>query len=848
MKRHLARAVLEQAESEEKKAWSTAIIPWLAGADTRLDHDDFCKVQHSLPGSGEWLLSNPKFIHWKHDGIAKDPGLWLSGIPGAGKTILASAVIEDCEKDANAQVAYFYCKHGDSQRTTFIPILRSILRQLIKPGHLLLPWCHDLYLDSNQLSLFSEKSCREMLRTILLNTDRAILILDGIDECEPPDRKLLLSFVSQLLSDCGNQEPGKLRVFITSRDEPDICRHLHDYTKIEITPDDNEKDIKNYILQWRPKLQEEFTDLSGADLDYIRDSTLNRADGMFLFAKLVMTNLHQQLSLENLQREISSDIFPNGLEQAYARILDRIRNDENAEKVAIAQKILAWMTCARRPLKWHEIQGAISIRLDSSSVDFTGRSLAPTKHIREICGSLVSDLPGGRVELVHRTAKEFLLHSSFVRSHDTECYLASLCLGYLTFECFDRDVDEAKQTDFLRRGFFGFQDYALTHWSDHVNAVIKAGPIPASDSWDGAPDLETAITNFVAHHQLPQSDHNASAASDKGCSLFSECSYFDDICAIHDHIQRQKERGIGGLDEICPKSLKNAVMSSRENLESYARSANVTTELLLSLIEKYGPKWFKCPKVTCYYFHEGFGDLKSKNYHVERHEQPYRCGYMDCERGYKLGFSTHKDLERHMLGTHPENARIGVTFTKLKRRREDSDDSGSQSPKRTKAPAKFACELCTKSFTRQSILNTHMLTHSNTKPFKCSECDKSFVRASDQKRHEKIHLEVKRYACHGELKYGRSGSNTWGCGRTFPRHDALKSHLRSDAGQSCLKPLYEEEELDKHLALQIKRRRAEGWELPLPQRVLDVYPELRDGASDSLETSGSESRLLISQP
>lgn len=82
----------------------------------------------------------------------------------------------------------------------------------------------------------------------------------------------------------------------------------------------------------------------------------------------------------------------------------RLRKNEHPEHVAIARKILGWMTCARRPLKWHEIQGAISTNTMDGTVNFAQRRLRT--HIREICGSLINDLSNDRLELVHSTVKE----------------------------------------------------------------------------------------------------------------------------------------------------------------------------------------------------------------------------------------------------------------------------------------------------------------------------------------------------------------------------------------------------------------------------------------------------------
>jgi hypothetical protein len=83
--------------------------------------------------------------------------------------------------------------------------------------------------------------------------------------------------------------------------------------------------------------------------------------------------------------------------------MSRIRQNTTAEEWKITQKLLGWMVCARRPLKWPEIQGAVSIEPVGQTVKFDDRKLRI--HIRDLCGSLIQVLPGDRVELVHSTAK-----------------------------------------------------------------------------------------------------------------------------------------------------------------------------------------------------------------------------------------------------------------------------------------------------------------------------------------------------------------------------------------------------------------------------------------------------------
>jgi uncharacterized Zn-finger protein len=124
-----------------------------------------------------------------------------------------------------------------------------------------------------------------------------------------------------------------------------------------------------------------------------------------------------------------------------------------------------------------------------------------------------------------------------------------------------------------------------------------------------------------------------------------------------------------------------------------------------------------------------------------------------------------------------------------------SNNSGdSSSSKRTqKHPATFQCSLCPKRFTRAYNLRSHLRTHTDERPFVCSVCGKAFARQHDRKRHEGLHSGEKKFVCKGGLKDGAH----WGCGRRFARADALGRHFRSEAGRVCIKPLLEEEAIER---------------------------------------------------
>ncbi|KAI7778317.1 hypothetical protein LA080_002426 [Diaporthe eres] len=122
---------------------------------------------------------------------------------------------------------------------------------------------------------------------------------------------------------------------------------------------------------------------------------------MFLFAKLIIETLIAQPTTHDLQREIQPQCFPSGLEQAYKRTIASIQNNPRERERDLANRILSMMLSDRRPLRWHEVQCAISIDPVQQKADWT-RTLK--FHVRDVCCSLVQILGEDRIQFGHATA------------------------------------------------------------------------------------------------------------------------------------------------------------------------------------------------------------------------------------------------------------------------------------------------------------------------------------------------------------------------------------------------------------------------------------------------------------
>lgn len=161
--------------------------------------------------------------------------MFCPGIPGAGKTILSSVVIDELEShycnDPQIGIAYIYCSFHHTNDGSQKPeeLLLSILRQLVyslspMPG--VVQALYDKHEAKGTRPTVTEVS--RAISSVACSFKRCFLVIDALDECRLPDATRLLNEVSSFRT-----PHSTISFFSTSRFIPEIMARFQTNTLVK---------------------------------------------------------------------------------------------------------------------------------------------------------------------------------------------------------------------------------------------------------------------------------------------------------------------------------------------------------------------------------------------------------------------------------------------------------------------------------------------------------------------------------------------------------------------------------------------------------------------------------------
>ncbi|KAF3804294.1 hypothetical protein GCG54_00000645 [Colletotrichum gloeosporioides] len=390
-------------------------------------------------GTCMWVLETDAYNAWMNTPC---PGLWITGGPGTGKTMMSIFLTEQLElKAARSEaenVIYYFCDNQNDSRNDALGILRGLIWQLgsMKPS-LMKHGLSDVRLvDANPLfylrmfDLRMEILCRIFNNMVEdLDAGCVFCVIDGLDECD--------STSSDLVNCLLGVSTSKFKPLVLSRplNQP-LTRSLSNYLRLRLDTD-LQKEIKADLKAFIQQRVQQLSDDGGyppALQQVIHDTFIQRSEGTFLWVKLAAQELEKR-PLAEVETCLSS--LPSGLDGIYSRIL---RSIDHACAGSVS-RLLTVITTAYRPLSIEDAETLLGIQpvgqLTASEV---------MESVVAQCSSLLVLVCKPRSEkkvirLLHQSVKDYLFRSSKYGDRGLEAFyfqhnkahlqLASLCLGIL---------------------------------------------------------------------------------------------------------------------------------------------------------------------------------------------------------------------------------------------------------------------------------------------------------------------------------------------------------------------------------------------------------------------------------
>ncbi|CAI6339346.1 unnamed protein product [Periconia digitata] len=453
-----------------KEQMRLSVLESLSTFDHVSTQQDVSKKRY--PQTGEWILESNDFVDFK---AGKMNTLLCHGMPGAGKTIITSIVVDHfihkCKKDQSVGTCYFYFRYDSTKEQTMEMVLGSLTRQLLE-------WQTEIPDDfissigsqaQDPIAPFGKEVQSFLFAT---NTySKVFVVLDALDEYYAGDSNRALKFLGWLTE---VQRRAPIQLFVTTRANSEVIALLTPCLRTEIRARDD--DVTIYINSRMSELRK-IRDKPDLQAEVVR-KVVQVTGGMFLLARLHMDALREPVTLGSFKKRLAN--LPNGakgLNATYDEAMRRI-DAQGDEKRHLARRVLSWIVYTEWVLTINELLDVIAIAYDTDASEFDKDMRPDVEDIDSLCAGLVTvDTNAKYMRLVHETTLEYFTSVNPIPGAHSEIMRVCFCIlsypisldDYSDRFCTRANVDD----DGLSPSLFS---YAGRFWYTHA---LKAG-----DVWD----------------------------------------------------------------------------------------------------------------------------------------------------------------------------------------------------------------------------------------------------------------------------------------------------------------------------------------------------------------------------
>ncbi|KAI9323054.1 WD40-repeat-containing domain protein [Zopfochytrium polystomum] len=516
--------------SSETSSALRSLRHWL----TPLDEDMRAQRQNILrsyvEGTRRWLLDDVAEAMFA-DTRPEERVTWLRGSPGVGKSVMAALVAREYEKQ-NQLAAMFFCKHDDDKR-------RDPRRLICTLAYFLAEW-NDTFaaslveikakrpdLLSCPLSeLFDEIVCKPLSGLHPAPTQPIVIVVDALDECGTLGKRGLVLDV--FARQC-RALPAFVKMFVTSREEPDIVAAFKGLLQTELAPtaEQNVDDLEIFVSEFlRGHASTAEAVQSGPSL------IVEAAEGIFVWAVLAcqalvsgsdeiitlpmihsVTESHGIGTMDHIADTVASPTSSYAIHRASSEmakmdaIFDATFNRlllSSETSDSLFSRLVATLAIAREPASARDWARILDENYDELAFC-----------VRRLKSVLVIDPDDGKVQFFHKSIVDYLvdptrcgvevLQISPEKRRTTAALLALGCLKImrksLKFNICGMAADKFYEpVDFeaLRKQIPTHLQYACLHAGSYLSDVLHSTPSPGSVQT--VPAILSAIDGIARNH------------------------------------------------------------------------------------------------------------------------------------------------------------------------------------------------------------------------------------------------------------------------------------------------------------------------------------------------------------